>query len=121
MYAAAVAMNEFFSGFGLEAYPENTVPEDAELPYITYSLNVPEWNQKATNYARVWYRSRANSAMLRKADQITAALGEGKKLPLDAGYLVLWPESPKGQVMVDGDTRSVYLNFSINAYHMPGV
>ena len=30
------AYRAFWASFGLNAYDENTVPEDAELPYITY-------------------------------------------------------------------------------------
>lgn len=120
MYEAAKALKTFFSGFGLPSYQVNSVPDDVEVPYIAYSLNVPEWNQKATMYAQVWDRSTSNTYIIRMADQITAAIGDGVKLPLEDGYLVIWPESPLVQIMVDGDFRSAYINLSINAYHMPG-
>lgn len=122
MYKAVEALDAFFSGFGLDAYQVGTVPEDAELPYITYSIGVPEWNQKATMYAQVWDRTRSNAGIIRKADQITAAIGEGLTIPLTGdGYLVIWPETPLIQIMVDGDTRSAYINLSINGYNLPGV
>ena len=120
MYQAAAALKTFFSGFGLPAFTEDTVPEEAQLPYITYSASVPEWNQKATMYAQVWNRTRSNTGIIEKADQITAAIGEGLRIPLDGGYLVIWPESPLVQILVDGDFRSAYINLSINAYNMPG-
>ena len=53
MYRAAAQLKRFFSGFGLPAYQEGTVPDDAVLPYITYSIAAPEWNQKASMFARV--------------------------------------------------------------------
>ena len=34
----AAAIYQFWSGFGLTAYEENTVPTDAAFPYITYQL-----------------------------------------------------------------------------------
>ena len=34
------AINEFWNRFGVMAYDENTVPDDAELPYITYGVNI---------------------------------------------------------------------------------
>lgn len=120
MYEAAAALKTFFSGFDLPAYQADTVPEDVQLPYITYSLSVPEWNQKASMYVQVWDRSRSNTRIIHKADQITAAIGQGAKIPLDAGYLVIWPESPLIQIMVDGDFRSAYINLSVNTYHNPG-
>ena len=122
MYQTAVALKKFFSGFGIPAYPINTVDKDAELPYITYSIAEPEWGQKATMYAQVFDRIRSNSYIFQKADQITAAIGEGKVIPYDdgSGYLVIWPETPLIQLMVDGEIRSAYINLSINAYHTPG-
>ena len=121
MYKAAAALKTFFSGFGVPAYAVDSVPDEVSLPYITYSVSVPEWNQKATMYAQVWDRSRSNAGIIRKADQITAAIGNGKEIPLDGGYLVIWPESPLIQIMVDGDFRSAYINLSVNTYHIPGV
>jgi len=120
MYKAAQALDEFFNGFGIDAWEEDTVPEDQAVPYITYSVSVPEWNQKATMYARIWDRSKSNERIVRVADQITAAVGQGLKLPLNPGYLVIWPETPLTQIVVDGDYRYAYINLSINCYQMPG-
>ena len=121
MYNVAAALKTFFSGFGLPAYAENSVPDDVQLPYITYSMSVPEWNQKASMYAQVWDRTKSNTKVIRVADQITRAIGEGHKIEFDGGYLVIWPESPLIQIMVDGDFRAAYINLSINAYNKPGV
>jgi len=121
MYQAAAALKTFFSGFGLPAYAEDSVPDDVELPYITYSLSAPEWNTKASMNARVWDRTTSNAGIIGKADQITAAIGTtGKKIPVEGGYLIIWPESPLIQIMVDGDYRSAYINLSINTYQLPG-
>lgn len=122
MYKAAAALKTFFSGFGLPAYQEGTVPDDVSLPYITFSLNAPEWNQKASLYAQVWDRTTSNMRLIQLADRITAEIGQEKRIPLDdAGYLVIWPETPLIQIMADGDYRSAYISLSMNAYHMPGV
>ena len=121
MYQTAAALKTFFSGFEVPAYQEGSVPDDTELPYITFSLHEPEWNQKATNYARVWDRTRSNEGIIAIADQITAAIGEELRIPFDeAGYLVIWPEPSNTQIQVDGDYRYALVNFSINSYHMPG-
>ena len=120
MYQAAAALKTFFSDFSLPAYQEGTVPEDVQLPYITYSQAVPEWDQKASLTAQVWDRSRSNTRIIQVADQITAAIGSGLKIPLEDGYLVIWPDSPLIQIMVDGDYRSAYIMLSISGYHMPG-
>lgn len=121
MYKTAAALKDFFSGFGLPAYTEDSVPDNATLPYITYSAGVPEWNQKATMYAQVWDRTKSNAGIIKKADQITAAIGEGRRIPFAGGYLVIWPENPLTQIRVNGDFRSAYINLSINSYNLPGV
>ena len=122
MYRTAAALKTFFSGFGLPAYAADSVPDDVELPYITYSISVPEWNQKASLSAQVWDRTTSNAGIIRVADQITAAIGEnGIRIPIDGGYLIIWPETPLIQIQVDGDFRFAYINLSINAYHLPGV
>lgn len=122
MYKAAAALKQFFSGFDLPAYQVGTVPDDVQLPYIAYSISSPEWNQKTSMYVQVWDRTTSNTGIMRKADQITAEIGERKILPLDGdGYLVIWPETPLIQIQVDGDFRYAYINLSINGYHLPGV
>lgn len=123
MIKTAQALRAFFSGFGIPAYNENTVPGDAEPPYITYPLREPEWNQKATFYAIVYYRSeKSNLASLTKADEIARAIGNGIRLPIDGGCIVLWPETPLVQAMPpNGDVRAAYINLSLNSYHMPGL
>lgn len=122
MYKATAALDAFLSGFDIDVYQVNTVPEGAAFPYITYSISSPEWNQKASMYIQVWDRTKSNERIIRKADQITAAIGEGVRIPLSGdGYLVIWPETPLVQIMVDGDYRSAYINLSINAYNLPGV
>ena len=123
MIGTAKALAEFFGGFQIPAYNENAVPGSAEPPYITYPLREPPWNQKATFYAIVYYRhERSNLASLTKADEIAQAIGDGVLLPIQGGYIALWPETPLIQAMPpNGDVRPAYINLSINAYHMPGV
>lgn len=121
MFKAAAALKKFFSGFGIPAYAEGSVPDDVTTPYITFSLSVPEWNTKASMYAQVWDRTTSNAGIIRVADDIAAAIGQGRQITLDGGYLFLWPESPLIQLRTDGDFRSAYINLSVNVYHMPGI
>lgn len=120
MYKTAAALKAFFSGFGLPAYEQGSVPDDVELPYITYSFSTPEWNQKASMFAQIWDRTKSNAGILRKADEIHAAIGIGRRIFYSGGYVDLWPETPFCQIMTDGDYRSAYINLSINSYYLPG-
>ena len=121
MYKAAAALKTFFSGFGVPAYAEDSVPDETELPYIAYSQNIPGWSRKASMFVKVWDRTTSNARIMQIADQITAAIGECKTITHEGGYLVLWPETPKVQIQVDGDVRYAYINLSANYYNMPGV
>ena len=121
MLETAKALKTFFGGFSLPAYDESSVPDDVELPYITYHVAEPEWDENASIYAQVWYRSNSNTPVITKADEITRAVGNGTTLKLSGGLLVIWPETPLVQILVDGDTRRAYISLSIRSIHMPGV
>ena len=124
MRNVAKTLKQFLNGFEIPAYTTLTVPDDVELPYITYPLVQPEWDQKTSFYIQGWYRTTTYDDMLAKADRIMGEIGTGLKLRMNGGYMVLYPETPFFQLVPseeDNDVRSFYLNLSINAYQMPGV
>ena len=122
MMETASALKVFCGGFSLPAYATSTVPDDIDLPYLTYPVVQPEWDQKASFYIQGWYRTTDLTAMMQKADEITREIGTGITISTANGYLVIYPETPLIQIMVeDNDIRSFYINLSINSYHMPGV
>lgn len=122
MFQTAKALYEFISSFDLEAFPNQMVPPKTELPYLTYPITEPEWDQQASFYIQGWYRTTDTDEMIQKCDQIIREIGTGIIINMDDGYLVIYPESPLVQFLsdMDNDTKSFYINLSINAYHMPG-
>ena len=120
MRATAKALKQFVGGFSLPAYATETIPENVPLPYLTYPLTEPEWNRKATFYIQGWYRATDYTEMLEKADQIIREIGQGITICTSEGYVVIYPDTPLVQTMVDGDIRSFYINLTLNAYQMPG-
>ena len=119
MTNTAKALHSFFSGFGLPAYAEYSVPDEAQLPYITYQLTESDWRDQSSLYARIWYRSARLTEVNAKADQIRAAVGECASIPTDTGALYLYPGSPYAQYMpMEGDDtlKVVYLNFTLTAH-----
>ena len=122
MLNTAATLKTFFSGFDLPAYTLDSVPDDVTLPYITFPLTEPEWNEQASFYCQVWYPKRRLTELLTKADQIVAAIGEMKEFELadSKGYLVLYPSTPLIQILSDDYSQSAYIMLSINAYHLPG-
>ena len=92
MRETAKGLYEFWSSFGITAYPENAIPSDARLPYITYDLLQPSWRNEASYNIRVWYRDTSLEAITRKTDEISAAIGEGKHLTIDGGHIWLFKD-----------------------------
>ena len=50
MKQTAKTLKEFVGGFGIPAYATNSVPDDVDLPYLTYPIVEPEWSKKASFY-----------------------------------------------------------------------
>ena len=120
MINTARALYEFWSGFGIPAYTVSTVPDEATVPYITYSLTETEPFESATHYAQVWYRSTSNLDLLTKVDEIKSVISNGVKIDCDGGYVVIRPATPYVQLMTDIDpvNRYAYINLQINCYHL---
>jgi len=116
----AAALWEFYSGFGLPAYTVGTVPDSAQLPYITYSLVETEATESSTHYVQVWYRDTSNTALLATVDAIKEAIGQGVILDAGETQVTIRPGSPYVQLMVDEDpaNRYAYINLQINCYHV---
>lgn len=118
MTKTAQALYAFFSGFGIPAYAEYAVPDEAELPYITYQVSEPDWRDETTFYARVWYRDTSFAALNATVDAIRQAVGEGVRLATGGGALYLFKGTPFVQIMpMEGDDtlRVAYVNFGMHA------
>lgn len=102
------AIYSFYSGFGLPAYDENTVPEGSALPYITYQVSTSDFDNDVMLSASLWYRSTSWGAIQDKADEIAADLGYGGKIiKIDNGYLWLVKGSPFAQRMSEPSDKMV--------------
>ena len=73
----AAAIHQFWSGFGLTAYEENTVPSDAAFPYITYQLVTDAFDNDVAMTASLWYRGESWRDINAKEREISAYIGIG--------------------------------------------
>jgi hypothetical protein len=73
----AAAIHQFWSGFGLTAYEENTVPSDAVFPYITYQLVTDAFDADVPMTASLWYRGESWVDINAKEREISAYIGIG--------------------------------------------
>ena len=84
------ALHNFWSSFSIPAYDENTVPDGAPLPRITYNKAVPEPFSNTMLTASIWYRSTSWVDITQKMYEIYRAIGPGgKKIDFDGGQIWL--------------------------------
>lgn len=116
MTNTAKALYGFFGSFDLSAYEVNSVPDDAQLPYITYQLREPNWRDSGQLYAEIWYRSTSMRDIDAKTDEIKAAIGEGCSIPTDGGAIYLSKFTSEHLPMAGDNTlKRMYLTMIINA------
>lgn len=126
MTTAARLLQSFYSGFGVPAYHEMTVPDDAQYPYITYSLAGSQFGAHATHYCQVFDHSNSNALILSVADKILQAIGQGVMLKHDGGCICIRPDTTPVQVLVDEadlpetPVRRAYIALQLDTYNMPG-
>ena len=102
----------FVSGFTWKAYDENTVPDDATLPRITYNLSVAEFGFPVAMSLSLWDRSTSWVTVTNKANEIYNAIGLGGKIiSFDGGYIWIKRGQPFSQRMADEDDsiRRIYI------------
>lgn len=113
----AQAIDNFWNSFGLPAYDENTVPQNAEMPRITYSIVSDSLGSPVSMSASVWYRSSSWKDISLKTKEIEKRLGEhgGEVITLDEGKMWIVKGTPFAQRMSDPDNsiRRIYLNIQV--------
>jgi hypothetical protein len=111
----AAAIYNFWGTF-LKAYEENTVPEDAVFPYITYQLVTDSLDNEVQMAVSLWYRGSSWVEANAKAEEISQKIGRGGKiLKCDNGRIWLKRGTPFSQNMGDDTDNLIkrkYLNIT---------
>lgn len=112
----AAAIYQFWNSFGLAAYDENTVPDDAAFPYITYQLVTDNFDREIPLTASLWYRSESWTAINAKTEEISQKISRGGKIiSCDGGSIWLKRGQPFAQNMGDESDDLIkrkYLNIT---------
>lgn len=98
------AQYQFWSSFGIPAYPEDAVPDrkDITFPYITYQPISGGFGAVMTQSASVWTRSTSWEEADKKADEIERYIRSMGFPKIDGGrYRVFIPDSVFAQSMGD--------------------
>lgn len=111
------ALHSFWSGFSLKAYDETSVPDGAELPYITYEVSSNNFDHTLYQTASLWYRSSGWMDIQAKEQQIAEYIGRGgRTIKYDGGMMWIRMGSPWAQRMAepsDDTIRRIILNIII--------
>lgn len=109
----AQAIDKFWNSFGLPAYDENSVPNDAVMPYITYSLSIDNLDNPVVLSGNLWYRSESWKEITLKSEEISKKVSEqGFYLDkIEGGYVWITRGSPFAQRIADTDPiKKIYIN-----------
>jgi len=110
-------LHNFWSGFGLKAYDENTVPDDAQLPYLTYEVSDDNFGNKVMQSASLWYRSSSWADITAKEQEISDFITRGgRMIAYDGGAMWIQKTSPWAQRLEepsDEMIRRIVLNVTI--------
>ena len=116
----AAAIYQLWSGFGLTAYEENTVPTDAAFPYVTYQLVTDSFDREVAATASLWYRGESWTAINAKTEEISAHIGLGGKIiKCDVGRIWIKRGQPFAQNMGDESDDLIkrkYLNLTFEFF-----
>ena len=108
-----MAIQKFWSSFGVKAYDESTVPEDAEIPRITYNIAVDSFDRPVSLTASIWDRSKSWQRVTSIKDLVAEAVGYGgTTVKYEGGMVWVKPRTPFAQRMSDPDDsiRRIVLN-----------
>ena len=112
----AAAIYQFWNSFGLIAYEENSVPDEAAFPYITYQLVTDSFEREIPLTASIWYRSESWTGINAKTEEISQKISRGGKIiSCDGGAIWLKRGQPFAQNMGDESDDLIkrkYLNIT---------
>ena len=110
-------LHKFWSGFGLKAYDENSVPDGAQLPYITYEVSEDNFGNELAQTASLWYRSSSWTDITLKEQEISDFITRGgRMIAFDGGAMWIQKSTPWAQRLADPDDemiRRIVMNVSV--------
>ena len=109
----AEALYKFFSGFGIPAYPDTSVDEDADFPYLTYTPYFDTMGNEVSIPVSLWYKTESELVPSKKAQEISDYIDGGIYVPCDGGAVLITRGTPFCQALMDSEQPTVkrrYIN-----------
>lgn len=111
------ALHAFWSGFGLTAYDEASVPDNTPFPYITYEASSDDFGGVIPLTASLWYRETGWANITEQEQQISDFISRGgRSVRYDGGAMWIQKARPWAQRMNDPSDdmiRRIVLNVTI--------
>lgn len=110
------AIHNFWNEF-LTAYEENSVPDSAKMPYITYELITDCFTNTPTYLtASIWYRDSSWKSANAMADKISTGISRGGRM-LQCSTGAIWinrasPFATRRSANEDDRIRRIVLNIT---------
>lgn len=111
------ALHKFFNTFGITGYRNTSVPDDAVLPYLTYTVPISSFEEEpASITVNTYHYTESEAIPDAKAEEIRQAIGMGGvQLPCDGGYIWLKWGAPWCQSVFDDTDKTLkrrYINIT---------
>lgn len=111
------ALQTFWESFGVPAYDENSVPDDAPNKRITYASVTGNIEQMNVLTASLWDLSTSWEWISQKVEEIADYIGNGgTSLEIDKGYIYFSIGTPFAQRMGDPENdliRRYYIQVDV--------
>lgn len=95
------AIKSFWEEFNLPVYEQNSVPDTAKMPYITYEVQIGGFDETVSMIGSVWYRSTKWDNAAAKMTEISNTIKTGYYQPYDNGTIFITKSEPFAQFMGD--------------------
>ena len=108
------AIQQFWSSFGVPAYDENTVPDGAELPYITYEVATDAINYTVITNASIWGWGKSWQETTDLLNLVSAEIGlGGTTRKYDGGLMWIKKGTPFARRTPDSDDSIRHISMNI--------
>ena len=103
------AIQKFWESFGLTAYDETSVPDDAPFPYITYQVHTSSFDELCITNVSIWYRSYSWKEISEKTEEISRAIAKMNppSVKIDGGRFYITKGVPFAQRMGDENDDAI--------------
>lgn len=83
------ALYEFYSSFGMDAYPVDSVPDDTTFPWLTYETSIGNFGESTSIQLHLYYHTKSEALPNLKVEEIYNIIGMGGvNVPYDEG--IIW-------------------------------